>query len=126
MYKSNNPYNITNKLKSRREIFDGIEPKFWIVIDGVDYLYKYNPDFVDVTFGEVFVSALCQALGIKCVDSTFACGTVRGDKTKGCLVKSYIEKDIYEKPVKVALDDGTFADSIIEKESYKIKSYKMI
>ena len=37
MYKSNKPYNITNKLKSRREIFDGIEPKFWIVIDGVDY-----------------------------------------------------------------------------------------
>ena len=96
MYKSNKPYNITNKLKSRREIFDGIEPKFWIVIDGVDYLYKYNPDFVDVTFGEVFVSALCKALGIKCVDSTFACGTVRGDETKGCLVKSYIEKDIYE------------------------------
>ena len=64
MYKINKPYNITNKLKSRREIFDGIEPKFWISIDETEYLYKYNPDFEDVTFGEVFISALCKSLGI--------------------------------------------------------------
>ena len=96
MYKINKSYNITNKLKSRREIFDGIEPKFWISIDETEYLYKYNPDFEDITFGEVFISALCKSLGIKCVDASFAYGTVGGKKTKGCLVKSYIEKDIYE------------------------------
>ena len=96
MYKINKPYNITNKLKSRREIFDGIEPKFWISIDETEYLYKYNPDFEDVTFGEVFISALCKSLGIKCVDASFAYGTVNGEKTKGCLVKSYIDDNIFE------------------------------
>lgn len=96
MYKNNKPYNITNKLKTRREIFDGIEPKFWISIDGTEYLYKYNPDFEDVTFGEVFISALCKSLGIKCVDASFAYGTVGGKKTKGCLVKSYIDEDVFE------------------------------
>ena len=96
MYTNNKPYNITNKLKTRREIFDGIEPKFWISIDGTEYLYKYNPDFEDVTFGEVFISALCKSLGVKCVDASFAYGTVVGEKTKGCLVKSYIDDNTYE------------------------------
>lgn len=96
MYKINKSYNITNKLKSRREIFDGIEPKFWISIDETEYLYKYNPDFEDITFGEVFISALCKSLGIKCVDASFAYGTVGGKKTKGCLVKSYIDDNIFE------------------------------
>ena len=96
MYKNNKPYNITNKLKTRREICDGIEPKFWLFIDGSEYLYKYNPDFEDATFGEVFVSALCKRLGVKCVDAKFAYGTVHGEKTKGCLIKSYIDEDICE------------------------------
>lgn len=96
MYKINKPYNITNKLKSRREMFDGIESKFWISIDETEYLYKYNPDFEDITFGEVFISALCKSLGIKCVDASFAYGTVGGKKTKGCLVKSYIDDNIFE------------------------------
>lgn len=93
MYKT---YNITNNLNTRRNIFEGIEPKFWITIDGVEYLYKYNSDFPYVSFGEVFVSALCKQLGIKCVDASFACGKVDRENTKGCLVKSFNESDIFE------------------------------
>ena len=49
-----------------------------------------------------------------------------GNQLVGKKFIGVVEKDVYEKPVKVALDDGTFADSVIEKESYKIKSYKMM
>ena len=49
-----------------------------------------------------------------------------GNQLVGKKFIGVVEKDVYEKPIKVALDDGTFADSVIEKESYKIKSYKMM
>ena len=35
-----------------------------------------------------------------------------------------VEEDVYEKPIKRMLDDGTFEDDVEVKTSYKIKEYK--
>lgn len=37
-----------------------------------------------------------------------------------------VEKDTYTKQIKIPQDDGTFIDGVEEKESYKVKHYKMI
>lgn len=37
-----------------------------------------------------------------------------------------VTKDVYQKEVKVLLDDGTYGDSVEEKESYKISDYNML
>lgn len=35
-----------------------------------------------------------------------------------------VEEDSYEKPIKKMLDDGTFADDVEVKSTYKVKEYK--
>jgi hypothetical protein len=37
-----------------------------------------------------------------------------------------VEQEKYTKSIKVPQDDGTFIDGVEEKDSYKVKSYKMI
>lgn len=37
-----------------------------------------------------------------------------------------VEHETYTKQIKVPQDDGTFVDGVEEKDSYKVKSYKMI
>lgn len=37
-----------------------------------------------------------------------------------------VERDYYTKDIKVPQDDGTFVDSVEEKETYKIKEYKFL
>ena len=37
-----------------------------------------------------------------------------------------VEHETYTKQIKIPQDDGTFVDSVEEKDSYKIKSYKML
>ena len=37
-----------------------------------------------------------------------------------------VEHETYTKQIKIPQDDGTFADGVEEKDSYKIKSYKMM
>ena len=37
-----------------------------------------------------------------------------------------VERETYEKEIKRALDDGTFADDVEVRESYKVKDYKMV
>lgn len=37
-----------------------------------------------------------------------------------------VEHETYTKQIKIPQDDGTFIDGVEEKDSYKIKSYKML
>lgn len=37
-----------------------------------------------------------------------------------------VEHETYTKQIKIPQDDGTFVDGVEEKDSYKIKSYKML
>jgi hypothetical protein len=37
-----------------------------------------------------------------------------------------VEHETYTKQIKIPQDDGTFVDGVEEKDSYKIKSYKMM
>ena len=37
-----------------------------------------------------------------------------------------VEHETYTKQIKIPQDDGTFADGVEEKDSYKIKAYKMM
>ena len=37
-----------------------------------------------------------------------------------------VEHETYNKQIKIPNDDGTFSDGVEEKDSYKIKEYKMI
>ena len=100
---------ISKNLSSRRDTCYGIESKFWVNINGTDYLYKYyNAERAKKlivrdemrTFNEVLVSRLCKKLGIDCVDVSFAKAVLMQNpelkidepvKTKGCLIKSYLE-----------------------------------
>lgn len=102
---SNKTIDVTYATKSKKQTNRGIEPKCWLSIDNVDWLYKYNPQVPDVTFGEVFVSELCKHFDIDCVDARFAEGTItingKNNKqntiqTKGCLIKSYLTPNVVE------------------------------
>ena len=97
-------YDISSNINSRRAVSVGVEPKFWVDIDGVDYIYKFyypkkvqNLVFAEMrTFNEVLVSRLCKKLGIDCIDVEFAKANINkgndGDvSTKGCLIKSYLD-----------------------------------
>lgn len=109
---------INKYLKSAENVSIGVDPKFWVDIDGNKYLYKYYEEekFSDScrrgqmrTICEVLVGILCRKLGIECVESSFGsakvdyCINFGGKKssiekmeTKGCLIKSYLNKDVVE------------------------------
>lgn len=109
---------INKYLKSAENVSIGVDPKFWVDIDGDKYLYKYYDveKYSDScrrgqmrTICEVFVSALCKKLGIDCVKASFGSATIDqyltigGKKTPvakqnidGCLIKSYLTKDVVE------------------------------
>ena len=48
-----------------------------------------------------------------------------GQKLIGATFIGVVECEMYDKEIKVPLDDGTFETSYEAKESYKIKSYKI-
>ncbi len=109
---------INKYLKSAENVSIGVDPKFWVNIDGNKYLYKYYEEekFSDTcrrgqmrSINEVLVGILCKKLGIECVESSFGsakvdyCINFGGKKssiekmdTKGCLIKSYLNKDVIE------------------------------
>lgn len=87
---------ITKDLKSRREITDGIEPKFWISYKKNEYLFKHDFQNNNILFGEVFVSALCHELGIKCVEASFAKCKFDNRFITGALIASYNDEDVVE------------------------------
>lgn len=113
-----NSIDLNKYIKTAENVSKGVDPKFWLEIDGNRYLYKYYEEekFSDScrrgqmrTICEVFVSALCKKLGIDCVEASFGSATVDqhftfgGKKTsivkletKGCLIKSYLTDDIVE------------------------------
>ncbi|MGN1162679.1 MAG: hypothetical protein ACI4T2_02025 [Christensenellales bacterium] len=113
-----NSIDLNKYIKIAENVSKGVDPKFWLEIDGNRYLYKYYEEekFSDScrrgqmrTICEVFVSALCKKLGIDCVEASFGSATVDqhftfgGKKTsivkletKGCLIKSYLTDDIVE------------------------------
>lgn len=77
----------------------GAEPKNWVKLqdDETEYLFKHDCQYESTVFGEVFISALCQELGVKCVDAFFGIGkTKNGKLNKGCLIKSYRDEDVRE------------------------------
>lgn len=82
-----------------REEFSGAEPKNWVKLDDgeTEYLFKYDCEFENTVFGEVFISALCQELGIKCVEAFFGIGKTKSGRIKrGCLIKSYNDDEVRE------------------------------
>lgn len=93
--KTNMP-DISRSIKTRRENCEGIEPKFWVRYGDEDFLFKHDTELNNVLFGEVFVSALCRELGIKCVETIFATCKFPGRLVKGSLSKSYIDQDVVE------------------------------
>lgn len=88
--------------------FGGIHQKYWVEINGKQYMFKYTStkkDFSD--FGEVFVSYLSYVLGYKCVDAMFCkdffCENEEFYKQSntlhkiyGTLIKSYRTKNVVE------------------------------
>ena len=75
-----NSIDLNKYIKTAENVSKGVDPKFWLEIDGNMYLYKYYEEekFSDScrrgqmrTICEVFVSALCKKLGIDCVEASF-------------------------------------------------------
>lgn len=87
-------YNISFDTIESAEDAIGAESKVWVNVDDCWHLYKYNQNGFEV--GEVFVSKLCQELGLKCVKSRFAHGLIEDKKTQGCLTESYRTPDVVE------------------------------
>lgn len=113
---------ISKYLSSRKNASLGIESKFWINIAGQDFLFKYfterqsqnrQPTLQMRNFNEVLISEICKKVGINCVEASFAKAVLaegyEGDfalNAKGCLIKSYLTKDIIES---ISLEDiGAF------------------
>lgn len=88
-------YDISFDTIDSADTVEGIEAKVWVNIDGCWHLYKYK-QCKQLDVGEVFVSKLCQELGLKCVKSRFAHGWVGDEETRGCLIESYRTPDVVE------------------------------
>ena len=117
-YMEKNSIDLNKYIKTAENVSKGVDPKFWVEIEGDKYLYKYYDveKYSDScrrgqmrTICEVFVSALCKKLGIDCVKASFGSATIDkyltigGKKTPvakqnidGCLIKSYLTKDVVE------------------------------
>lgn len=67
--------------------------KYWVELNGQEYLFKSNYMYPDATtktnFGEVLYSRLGKRLGFECVDADFAYAEIDGEKVEGVLVKSF-------------------------------------
>ena len=117
-----NSLDISKYLGSRKDSSLGIESKFWVNINGQDFLFKYyserqlqnrQPTSQMRNFNEVLISTICKKVGIDCVETSFANAVlVDGSndenklKAKGCLIKSYLTEDIIES---IPLEDiGSF------------------
>lgn len=65
----------------------GVEKKYWIEQNGVDYLYKID-DSRDLGFGELFCSHIARKVGFDCVNVYPAID--KAYDTKGVMVQSFL------------------------------------
>ena len=96
---------INKYLKSAENVSIGVDPKFWVNIDGNKYLYKYYEEekFSDTcrrgqmrSINEVLVGILCKKLGIECVESSLAVPrliTALISEAKNQVLRKWIPKD---------------------------------
>ena len=69
----------------------------------------------------------CLKLDSKEKIDAFECDyQIIGKELVGKKFIGVVEHETYTKEIKIPQDDGTFVDGVEEKDSYKIKSYKMI
>ena len=67
----------------------------------------------------------CLKLNTKEKINSFSCDyETIGNELVGKKFRGVVEEQVYEKQVKIPLDDGTFQDGVEEKTSYKIVEYK--
>lgn len=88
-----------DKKKSRQEYRGSWYcEKFWLKINGVDYLFKGNDDSTffgpskRTDLGEMFYSVLSQKINFDCVKTKFAKYTTRNSSNNGVLVKTFLTK----------------------------------
>ena len=82
------------------QLLEGSLPKFWVQLDGKDYLFKNNFSFningeteFPTDVGEVLYSRLGKSLGIPCVNASFASYIKNDEEIRGVLVESYYKGD---------------------------------
>ena len=82
------------------QFLEGSLPKFWINLEGQDYLFKNNFSFniakpieFPTDVGEVLYSRMRDVLGVPCVQSKFAGYESCGELVDGVLIKSYFQND---------------------------------
>ena len=78
------------------QLLEGSLPKFWVQLDGKDYLFKNHFSFninceteFPTDVGEVLYSRLGKTLDIPCVNASFASYEKNGEEIRGVLVESY-------------------------------------
>lgn len=86
------------KSKSRQAALKGIEIKYWINLDGTDFLYKIDNSY-QYGFGELFYSYICNKLGVNCVNVYPAYD--KKEDTKGVIVESFV----LDKKLNISLRD---------------------
>ena len=73
--------------QSRQAALKGIQIKYWINVDGTDFLYKID-DAYQYGFGELFYSYICNKLAVNCVNVYPAYD--KKEETKGVIVESFV------------------------------------
>ena len=91
-----------SETKQRQAALQGIENKYWIKIDGTDFLYKIDRVYM-FGFAELFYSYVCNKLGMECVNAYPAHD--KNEDTKGVIIESYILDKKANVPLKEFLQD---------------------
>ena len=75
---------------------EGMEEKYWVNLDGVDFLYKID-DTYKLGYAELFFSYICKTLNVPCVN----CYPVenKNEKNRGVIVESFVRQDIINIPL---------------------------
>lgn len=78
----------------------GICQKEWIKISGIYYLYKENKtrsNYINCeSFGEYVYNIIGKEVGVNVVDIEVVCGKNSEDNVYGCIVRSFIDKNVDE------------------------------
>ena len=89
---------VSTMLKKQEE-YMGIEEKFWVTHEGVDYLYKLDSGS-NLGFGELLFSYICQKVGLNVVKCYPAQDQKK--KTRGVIVESFLTEVVKRK---ISLED---------------------
>ncbi|MGN1227233.1 MAG: hypothetical protein ACI4TX_01165 [Christensenellales bacterium] len=107
----------------------GLHKNFWFVDNGQEYMFKFpveDKQFMFSLINEVFISKMCEKLGVNCQNATFAQYGL--NKQKGVIVKSFLQGNQKAKSVEMLQKDyiATRLDEVLGKDYFEKYIYPII